>query len=118
MWLAQAFITIVIFSRHGLFKKIQPWLIFIMSFILSTLLNFMLISPLKISELRSADMLNWLSAIRFKLILFPLLPFLLLAAHGAFIKLVTKAGKAYSNSRIKKVHDLNPGYAGKSGSLS
>jgi hypothetical protein len=110
LWLAQAFITIVTFREYGLWRSIRPWAIFILTFILATILNFFLLSL----PLLSDHLILWLGSIWIKLILFPLLPILLLAAHEAFIRLVSKAQKGFSNTRLKKMPVLKPGYAGKS----
>jgi hypothetical protein len=100
LWLAQAFITIAVFRKSGLLKNIRPWAVFVVTFILATVLNFCLISLPKASGLKPDNLIYWLSSTRIKLILFPLIPFLLLAAHEAFLKLVLKARKEYFNARL------------------
>jgi membrane protein implicated in regulation of membrane protease activity len=97
-----------------LWRSIRPWAIFILTFILATILNFFLLSLQRFSDLKPTDLILWLGSIWIKLILFPLLPFLLLAAHEAFIRIISKAQKGYSNTRLKKMPDLKPEYAGKS----
>lgn len=100
LWLTQAFITIAVFRKSGLLKSIRPWAVFVVTFILATVLNFCLIFLPKASGLKPDNLIYWLSSTRIKLILFPLIPFLLLAAHEAFIKLVLKARKEYFNARL------------------
>jgi hypothetical protein len=88
-------------------KSIRPWAVFVVTFILAIVLNFCLISLPKISVLKTDNLIYWLSSIRIKLILFPLIPFLLLAAHEAFIKLVLKARKEYFNARLSLMKEYS-----------
>jgi hypothetical protein len=106
LWLSQAFITIVSFRKYGLMKRLRPWIVFIVTFSLATLLNFCLISLPSFSELKPNVLFSWLSSIRIKLIFFPLLPFLLLAAHKAFNQLVLKAQRGYSKARLSYVKSI------------
>jgi len=107
LWLTQAFITIAVFRKSGLLKSIRPWAVFVVTFILITVLNFCLISLPKISVIRPDNLLYWFSSMRVKLIIFPFLPFLLLAAHETFIKLVSKARKGYSNARLSLMKEYS-----------
>lgn len=107
LWLTQAYITIAVFRKYGLLKSIRPWAVFVVTFILATVLNFCLISLPKISGLNPDNLIYWLSSTRIKLILFPLVPFLLIAAHEAFIKLVSKAWKGYSNARLSLMKEYS-----------
>jgi hypothetical protein len=108
LWLAAAFITIVEFKKTGLVKSTRPWAVFVVTFILATLLNFCLISLPEIAGLKVSDLINWLSSVRIKLILFPIVPFLLLAAHRSFIMLIKKAHGGCSIARLKNFSDLKP----------
>ena len=107
LWLTQAFITIAVFRKSGLLKSIRPWIVFVVTFILTTVLNFCLISLPEISGLKPDNLIYWLSSIRIKLILFSLLPFLLLATHEAFIILVSKARKGNSNARLSLMKEYS-----------
>lgn len=107
LWLTQSFITIAVFRKSGLLKSIRPWGIFVVTFILATVLNFCLVSLPKMSVLKPDNLIYWLSSTRIKLILFPLLPFLLLTAHEAFIKLVSKARKGYYNARLNLIKEYS-----------
>jgi hypothetical protein len=108
MWLAQAFITILMFRKHGSIKNARPWAVFMFTFILATLLNFCLISLPGIADLNTNALIHWLSLIKIKLILIPLLPFLLLAAHKVFIRLIVKAREGFSHSKIKNISRVKP----------
>jgi hypothetical protein len=107
LWLGQAFVTIVVFRKSGLMKSFRPWAAFVVTFILTTLLNFYLISLPGLSDLKISDLILWLSSIRLKLILFPLLPFLLIAAHEAFSMIVAKAHRGYSAAGISLVKEYS-----------
>ena len=107
LWLTQAFITISVFRKSGLLKSIRPWTVFVATFILATVLNFYLVSLTEISGLKPDNLIFWLSSIRIKLILFPLLPFLLLTAHEVFIKLVSKAREGYYNARLDLINEYS-----------
>lgn len=100
LWLSQAYLTIVVFMKDGLFNSIRPWFIFVLTFIASTFLNFCLISLSNKFALKPETLINWLYSIQLKLILSPLLPFLLMAVHAAFMKLVAKSLTGYSTVRL------------------
>jgi hypothetical protein len=103
LWLSQAYLTIAVFSNNGFFR-LRPWLVFILSFIVSTFLNFFLISLSDSVVLNNESLVNWLYSIKFKLFLSPLLPFLLLTSYEVFIKLITKSVTSYSKYRFDCAH--------------
>jgi hypothetical protein len=106
LWLSQAFCTIASFTKTGL-KGTKPWVVFGLTFLLTSILNFFLISHYKITYLKIENLVSWLSAIRIKLLLSPLIPIILISAHWAFIKLVLKARRGYSDSRLKFIKEYS-----------
>jgi hypothetical protein len=101
LWLSQAYTTIVVFRKYGLLVNIKPWLIFILTFVVTTLLNFGLITLSDNSMVLKPDVfITWIYSIEIKIAISPFLPFLLLAAHGAFVKLIAKSVAGFSSDRL------------------
>jgi hypothetical protein len=104
IWLAQSYFTIVVFRNNGFFNRFRPWSVFILSFIISVFLNFFLISLSDSIVMNPETLVNWIYSIKTKLILAPLLPFLLLTVYEAFIKLITKSVTSSSKYRVDCAH--------------
>lgn len=104
LWLSQAYITIIVFRNNGFFKKIKPWFIFVLTFVVSVFMNHWFLSLSDSVVVNQETFINWLYSIKFKIILSLLLPFLLLTAHELFIQLMTKSVVAYSKYSLDCAH--------------
>jgi hypothetical protein len=101
LWLAQAYTTIVVAGRYGLLKTIRPWLIFILSFIVTIFLNYGIIAHSDIAAaLKPNAFITWIYSIRIKMMFIPFLPILLSAAHTAFVKLMEKSSEGFSSYHL------------------